>query len=299
MNVSGADLNLFVVFEAMLEEHSVSRAARRVGLSQPATSNALARLRVMFDDPLFVRRGSSMLPTPRAQQVAPHVRAGVGHLSAALGPGEGFDPATAERTFVIAAHDFAALTVLPALMERMHVEAPGVRVRVVKMGPEQPFVALERGTLDLVLGAAAGLPRGITSETLAEVDYAVGVRAEHPRVHRRLTLRQYLELDHLLVAPFGGTQGAVDRALHAHGHRRRIALTVPDFLLAPHIIARTDMVVTLPRKVFELVPGVGLRVFEPPVPVVGAPYACIWDERKNDEPAHEWLRSVVRRSVEA
>ena len=291
-------MNLFVVFEAMLEEHSVSRAARRVGLSQPATSNALARLRAMFDDPLFVRRGSSMLPTPRAQQVAAHVRAGMGHLSAALEPGAGFDPATAERTFVIAAHDFAALTVLPALMERMRIEAPGVRLRVVKMGPEQPFVALERGTLDLVLGAAAGLPRGITSETLADIDYAVAVRAEHPRVRRRLTLRQYLELDHLLVAPFGGTQGAVDRALGAEGHRRRIALTVPDFLLAPHIIARTDMVVTLPRRVFDLVPGLGLGVFEPPVAVAGAPYACIWDERKNDEPAHEWLRDAVRRSVQ-
>lgn len=300
MNISAADLNLFVVFEALLEEHSVSKAARRVGLSQPATSNALGRLRAMFDDPLFVRRGSAMLPTPRAQQVAAHVRAGLGHLSAALGPGEGFDPATAERTFVIAAHDFAALTLLPALMQRVQGEAPGVRVRVVKIGPGQPFAALEAGALDLVLGAAANLPRGITSETLAEVRYAVAVRAEHPRVRQRLTLRQYLELDHLLVAPFGGTRGAVDRALEAEGHERRIALTVPDFLLAPHIVARTDMVVTLPRRVFELVDaGLGLRVFEPPVAVVGSPFACIWDERRSDEPAHGWLRSIVRRSVQA
>ncbi len=298
MNLRAADLNLFIVFEALLDTQSVSKAAKRIGLSQPATSNALARLRATFDDPLFVRRGTAMLPTPRSQQIAAHIRAGLGHLGSALAPPEGFDPSTAEHTFVVGAHDFAALLVLPSLLARVRAEAPGVTLRVVRMGSLCPYTELEKGSLDLVFGAAINVPRSIAYEIPPPIPLATAVRVGHPRVRRRLTLKQFVELDHLLVAPLGGDRGSVDQALKKKGYSRRIALTVPDFLLAPHIVARTDLMVTLPRKVFDLVnPAGGLNVFKTPIEVQGAPYACLWDKRRELDAAHIWLRDMVRPSL--
>lgn len=296
MNIHAADLNLFVVFEALLDTQSVSKAAKRLGLSQPATSNALARLRATFDDPLFVRRGSTMLPTPRAQQVAAHVRAALGLLGVALGPPEGFDPASACRTFVIAAHDFASLAVLPSAMERVRREAPGITLRVIRSDARRPYAGLEDGSVDLVFGAVGDAPRGIAHAAFAPSPFVTAARVGHPRVRRRLTLKQFLEVDHLLVAPLGGQRGDVDRALERMGHQRRIALTVPDFLLALHVIARTDLIVTLPRKIFELAAlEEELNVFVPPVEVKGrGPYGYLWDERRHSDPGHAWLRSVLR-----
>ena len=298
MNLRGADLNLFVVLEAMLQEHSVSRAARRIGLSQPATSNALARLRDLFDDPLFVRQGARMAPTPRAEAIAAHVRAGLGHLDAALSDEVEFDPFTAQRTFVVAANDFASFTVLPALMDRLRREAPGIVLRVVQYGPAQPFDALLSGAVDLILGAAFDLPSSVVSEDYLDVEFAVAVREDHPRVRRRLTLRQFVELDHLLVAPMGGARGAVDRALEAQGLQRKVALFVPNFLLAPIIVARTDLITTLARPVLEqFAEPLGLRLFEPPLPLEGFPYSGMWERRRDTDPAHRWLRDTVRDAI--
>ena len=298
VNLRAADLNLFVVLEAMLQEQSVSRAARRIGLSQPATSNALARLRALFDDPLFVRQGARMAPTPRAEAIAADVRAGLGHLDAALSDAVEFDPSTARRTFVVAANDFASFTALPTLMDRVRREAPGIVLQVVQYGPTQPFDALLSGAVDLILGAAFDLPSSVVSEDYIDVEFAVAVRKDHPRVRRRLTLRQFVELDHLLVAPMGGTRGAVDSALQERGLQRNVALFVPNFLLAPIIVGRTDLVTTLARPVLEVfAEQAGLRLFEPPLPLHGFPYSGMWERRRHSDPAHRWLRDAVRDAV--
>jgi DNA-binding transcriptional LysR family regulator len=295
MNLRAADLNLFVVFDALLEEQSVSRAARRIGLSQPATSNALARLRDLFGDVLFVRQGARMLPTSRAESIAAHVRAGLGHLDAALCVPASFDPATARRTFTIAANDFASFILLPTLMDRVRREAPGITIRVVPYGPPQPIDQLTAGTVDLILGAAFDLPPHVASEDFMAIEFAVAVRADHPRVRKRLTLEQFVELDHLLVAPLGGARGTVDRALEELGLERRVALYVPDFLLAPLIVARTDLVVTLARAVLvTFATPFGLRVFAPPLRLRPFPYAGIWERRRDTDPAHRWLRDTIR-----
>ena len=298
MNLRAADLNLFVVLDALLEEGSVSRAARKLGLSQPATSNALARLRDTLDDPLFVRRGSQMLPTPRALEIAAHVRAGLGHLDAALAPPAQFDPGVAERTFVVAANDLGSFLLLPWLMPLLAREAPRVTVRVAPYAPQRPFDAMQAGTIDLILGSPNRRPPGVESETVLEERFAVAVRDGHPRVRKRLTLKQYVELEHLLVAPLGGSRGYVDTALDALGLQRKIAVFIPDFLLAPHIVARTDLVVTQARRVLEDLGAVlNLRVFDPPVPLSPFPVAIMWDERRTSEPAHRWLRSAVDRAL--
>ncbi|HGG57246.1 MAG TPA: LysR family transcriptional regulator [Nannocystis exedens] len=295
MNLRATDLNLFVVFDALLDTQSVSKAAKRIGLSQPATSNALARLRAIFGDPLFVRRGAAMLPTARSQQIAAHIRAGLSHLDRALAPPEGFDPSTAEHTFVVGAHDFAALLILPSLLAQVRTQAPGITLRIVRMGSLCPYTELEKGSLDLVFAAAINVPRSIACEIPPPIPLATAVRVGHPRVHQRLTLRQFVELDHLLVAPLGGDRSPVDLALKKRGYSRRIALTVPDFLLAPHIVARTDLLVTLPRKVFDLVqPAGGLNLFKTPIQVKRVPYACLWDKRREFDAAHIWLRDMVR-----
>ena len=294
VNLRGADLNLLVVFDALMAEHSVSRAARRIGLSQPATSNALGRLRDLFDDRLFVRRGSEMVPTPRAEEIAGHVRAGLAHLDSALGPQRGFYPATAARELVIATADYASLVILPDLMRRIQAEAPGIDIKVIPYGPRVPFEALAHGEVDLVVGAPRNVPAGLAVGDLFEDRFTCLVRNDHPRVGRRLTLARYVELDHLLIAPLGGKRGFVDRALEAMDRRRRIALRVPDFLLAPFIVAATDLVVTLPTRVAAVLgEPLGLRRLNPPVEIPSFSYALIWDERRQDDPALAWLRDRV------
>ena len=294
VNLRSVDLNLLVVFDALMTEHSVSRAARRIGLSQPATSNALARLRDVFDDRLFVRRGSEMVPTPRAEVIAGHVRAGLGHLDLALGPPRGFDPATAQRELVIATADYASLVILPDLMRRIRTQAPGIDVKVVPYGPVVPFDGLARGDVDLVVGSPRNVPPGVAVGDLFEDRFTCLVRKDHPKVGRRLTLARFVELDHLLVAPLGGKRGFVDRALGALDRRRRIALRVPDFLLAPFIVAATDLVVTLPTGVAAVLgERLELRRLAPPVEIPSFSYALLWDERRNDDPALQWLRECV------
>lgn len=299
MNIRGADLNLLVVFEALMGERSVSRAARRLGLSQPATSNALARLRQLFEDPLLVRRGNAMVPTPRALELAGHVHAGLAHLQAALEGRGVFDARASTRSFTIASHDYASFVVLAPLVRRLREHAPGVTVQVKSLDARGSIEALGRGEIDLALGVGNTLPQEYPREPLFEDGYVVLAREGHPRLGKRLTLERFVQLDHLLVSPFGNRRGVVDTALAQRGYERRVALWVPHFLLAPAIVAQTDLVVTLAERVaLELAPRHGLRVLPPPLEVPRFVTSQSWDPRHEHEPANRWLRQEVRASVE-
>ncbi len=294
VNLSGIDLNLLVVFDALMTERSVSRAARRIGLSQPATSNALARLRSTFDDRLFVRQRHEMVPTPRAEAIAGHIRVGLGHLDTALGPQRGFDPASDERELVIATADYASFVILPGLLRRVRAAAPRIRLKVVPYGPVRPFDALLAGKVDIIVGSPYELPSQIRIGPVFEDGFECLVRADHPGVGRRLTLKRYLALDHLLVAPLGGARGSVDRALAPLGKRRNVVLRVPDFLLAPFIVATSDLVATLPRRVATaLADPLQLRRLPPPLELPAFPYSAMWAERRDQDPALAWLRSMI------
>ena len=288
------NLNLVPALSALLSEASVSRAARRVGVSQSAMSHSLARLREVFDDPLLVSQGRSMVLTPRARQLARDLPEALQHLGAALRGPEPFDPSTAEDVFTIATFDYFELTTLPTLMAYLSEHAPRVRLKLERIG-RGTAQALSEGRIDLVLagpGIASGA--GVVSRKLYRDPFKVVVRADHPEVGRRITLEQYLALDHVLIRVEGRDVGAVDRVLAARGLVRRIGLWVPHFVSAPLAVASSDMITTLAsgwaHRARELL---GVRVLEPPVPIPDVPVHMYWAKAHRDDPARKWLRELV------
>jgi DNA-binding transcriptional LysR family regulator len=295
-SLAGVDLNLLVVLDALLAERHVTRAARRVGLTQPAASHALARLRSLFDDPILVRGpGGGLIPTPRAEALAPVLRASLDGLATALRGEPVFDPPTAQRTFRIAINDHAELVLLPALVERLSRIAPGIELWMVAV-TRDPEVELIAGTIDCAIGVWPGRPwpSGIYQRRLFDSDFQCVVRARHPAARRRLTLARFAALPHLLVSPRGGRGGIVDVALAAHGLTRRVAVTVPHFLIAPHLIAASDMIVTLATRIARtFARPFRLLMLPPPVELRAFTETLVWHERLHHDPAQRWLRDQL------
>ncbi|MEZ4399844.1 MAG: LysR family transcriptional regulator [Kofleriaceae bacterium] len=294
----GLDLNLLRVLDVLLAERHVTRAATRLGMTQSAASHALARLRRQFDDPLLVRgeRGRLVL-TARAETLAPVISRLLGELVAAW-RAPGFAPATATRTFHLAASDMAELVLLPALVGRVARLAPGVEL-FVRPVPEDVAAALASGAVDAVLAPVrARDARALTSDchyrTLFDETFTCAMRRGHPASRGRLTVARFCQLDHLLVAPRGTAGGFVDDALAALGRRRRVAVTVPHFTVAPAIVAASDLVVTLAtRVVAALGPAHGLVTRPPPLAVPGFAMHLIWHARAHADLGQRWLREQL------
>ncbi len=289
------DLNLLRVLDVLLAERHVTRAAARLGLTQSTASHALARLRAQLGDPLLVRgpRGA-LVPTARAEALAPVVTRALGEL-AAIWRGGAFEPATAARTFHIAAGDFAELVLLPALVTRLARLAPRVEL-FMRPVPDDIVGALAAGAIDVALAPARprDLSAGCFQRHLFDETFTCAMRAEHPATRGRLTLERFCQLDHLLIAPRGTAGGPVDDALAALGRRRRVAVAVPHFLVAPLVLAATDLIATIPRRValaFE--PSLGLALRPPPVEVPGFSVHALWHERTAADPAQRWLRDQL------
>jgi DNA-binding transcriptional LysR family regulator len=294
MNITGVNLNLLVSFDALMTERHVTRAARRMGLTQSAMSNALAQLRGVFDDPLLVRGPRGMAPTDRALQLIGPIREGLSHLEAALVSSGGFDPTTSERTFVVAASDYVEYVLLPPLLARLGEQAPRVSVEVRPWGLHQVPDGLKDGAMDLMIGYYNEVPRGHHQALLFEESYVCIARKGHPRVGPRLTLKRYLELSHVLVSQTGGSPGSVDRALAKLGKSRTVGLRVSHFLMVPMVVARTDMIAALSRRVAEpfaeLLP---LLLVEPPLPLPKGMVGQVWHNRTDQDPAHAWFRRLI------
>jgi DNA-binding transcriptional LysR family regulator len=287
-------LDLLRVFHALHTEQHVTRAARSVGLSQPALSRALGRLRACFDDPLFVRTPRGMLPTPRAEQLAPAIDDVLGRARA-LGHPVASSPRALQRNFVLGSVDFAESVLLPRLLELCAQEAPGVSITSRPLGPDAAD-ALAAGRLDLTIGVRAALPVGTTIKHLFDDDFVCVVREGHPKVKRSLSLATFAALDHVLIAPRGEPGSPVDTALAAQGLTRRVAVRTHTFLAAPLIVAQTDLVLTGPERV--LVPMAkhhGLRLLPPPVELRGFAVYQAWHPRMQHDPAHVWLRGLLER----
>jgi DNA-binding transcriptional LysR family regulator len=301
-SLSSLDLNLLVVLDALLTERHVTRAAGRLGLTQSACSHALGRLRAALGDPLLVRgpRGE-MLPTPRAESLAPGLRAALRGLATAVRGEPPFDPATARRGFRVAAGDYPELVVLPSLVSLLAREAPGVDVWMVPLALTRDGVAaqLASGAADVAIGPP-GLrgPGGLYTRTLLEERFRCVVRRGHPAAGRRLTLARYCDLAHLLVSPRGTPGSLVDDALAALGRQRRIAASVPHFVVAPHVVASTDLIATLGERIVAATAApLGLAVLAPPVELPRFTIAMTWHERTHQDPAQRWLRDVIARAA--
>ena len=292
VHLRNVDLNLLHALYALLEERHVSHAAKRSFLSQPAMSRALDRLRETFGDPLLVRTGRVYERTPRGERVLRELESIMGRL-AAMVQGEEFYPARSQERFRVAMTDHGSAILLPALLERVRKAAPHATLEI-SAWRTRAYEDVVAGRIDLALSAEA-VPPTLESEVIFNLDFVCLVGSTQPVRKRRFTLKQYLQLPHALVETLGGQQTMVDRPLAQLGVKRRVALRLPFFLPAIFAIAKTDLVLTVPRKLAKITgPIAGLRVVEPPREIEAFPYFMAWHSRLNTEPAHAWLRDQVR-----
>ncbi|HEX2571260.1 MAG TPA: LysR family transcriptional regulator [Polyangia bacterium] len=293
VHLPSLDLNLLVTLDAVLTEGSVQRASARLGVTQSAVSHALARLREALGDPLVVRTPRGMVPTARAMRLGGTLRHCLAELEGAMHSEAPFDPATAQRAFTLSAADATEFLLLPQLMRRLAEEAPGVDILV---RPPLPEVVpdLESGALDLALGVFAEVPGGLRRQPVIHERFVCMVRRGHPRVRRALSLDAYLELSHISIAPRGTAGNLVDDALARMGRSRRVALRVPHFLVAPLVVAETDLVLILPehlaRRYAEMLP---IELIKPPIELTGFTLHQLWHERVQNDAGHVWLRRTV------
>jgi DNA-binding transcriptional LysR family regulator len=294
MNVQDIDLNLLRVFDAVLRERGVTPAAARLGLTQPAVSNALARLRALFGDALFVRTPAGMDATPFARGVADPVRQALALLESALAHGPGFEPASSTRGFRFYMSDLGQVEFLPPLVERVQRAAPGVRLEAVAADLEHIGEALGTGALDLAVGFLPALGPPVARRALFRDPYVCLMRSDHPAIGKKLTRKKFIEASHVLVTYRGGGHRVIEEALERAGVARRIALRVPHFTVVPMVLARTDLILTLPARVARVYERQGsFKSLPPPVAMPPAEVAVHWHERFEADPGNRWLRDQV------
>lgn len=291
MNVRDLDLNLLRVFDAVLRSRSVTAAAAQLALTQPAASNALARLRAVFGDALFLRTPQGMEPTPFARELAEPVRQALALLESALAHGPGFDPASSSRSFRFYMSDLGQIEFLPPLLERVRRLAPQVRLEASALEPEHIADALAAGSLDLAVGFLPALGPPLRRRALFKDPYLCLMRADHPVT--TLTKRKFLEASHVLVSYRGGHR-VVEEALERAGAGPRIVLRVPHFTVVPMVLERTDLILTLPARVARVFERRGrLKALPPPVPIAAADVAVHWHERFDGDAGNRWLREQL------
>jgi len=294
MNLGSLDLNLLLAFEALDATRSVSRAAERLGIRQPAMSAALARLRLAFADPLFVRAGGAMQPTPRATRLAAGVARALMELRSAMEDAP-FEPLATTRTFTIASTDYTTLVILPHVMAALEREAPSVDVRIVGYDKGDVPDLLDRGEIDLALGVFPAPPDTAVRQFLCPERFVGIARSGHPLIrHGTIALIDYAMASHALVSVRRDAVGEIDLALSAQGLTRRIALTLPHMLVLPAILSGSDMVAAVPGRVATVVGGVGLQIFEIPLKLKPWRIEMLWDPRSRRDQASAWLRSRIK-----
>ena len=288
------DLNLLVLMDRLLRLRSVSRAAESLGLSQPAASNALARLRRHFDDPLFVRTAQGMEPTPRAQALADPVRQGMALLEGALAQRPAFVPRDSPRSFTLGITDIGEIYFLPPLMHRLAELAPAATVSTLRLNAADLRQGLESGRVDLAIGLLPQLQAGFHLRRLFQQRYVCLFRRGHALDGARLTATSFAQAEHVSIVAEGTGHGQVDALLARSGLRRQVRLTVPHFVAVGHILAHTDLVATVPQKLAEaLTEPFGLAWAEPPVRLPPFGVGVFWHARVHKDPASQWLRGLI------
>jgi DNA-binding transcriptional LysR family regulator len=296
MNIGAIDLNLLVALQALLTERHVTRAAARMGLTQPAMSHALARLRATLDDPLLVRSKGGLQLTPRATSMLEPLERLLHDAAGLLATPTAFDPSTSTRRFRIATSDYIEIVLIPKVLEELGRQAPRVDVDLLLLKDGHGIDALEEGEVDLLLIPPGVVDRphaSIMSQRVLSEKFVCVVRADHPTVGRKMTLERYIELGHILVSPRASRGGIVDDVLAKIGLTRRVAVVVPHFLVAPFLVEKTDHVLTLAARIAKsLAPAVKLKALPPPIDLPGFDINLVWHERDQADPAHAWLRTL-------
>ena len=287
------DLNLLPVLRSLLETRSVARTGAALSLTPSAVSHALARLRSALGDELFVRTPAGLVPTQRAAGLADELGAGLSAIERAIGGGA-FDPRTATASFLVATTDFGARLVMPRLLALLDAEAPGVQVHVRPL-PVDTEDALASGEVDLMIGVHAGASSAVYRRVLFAEQTAVLARRDHPRIKRgKLALDDYLACGHVLIAPRGRPSSRIDKLLADEGRSRRIALTVPDFLLGPYVVAETELLLTAGQRLLNSFVGqLPVQVAPLPFELPAFEVHLVWHARVHEDPAFVWFRNQL------
>ncbi len=288
------DLNLLVVFDAIYAEGSVTKAARTLHLSQPAVSHALGRLRRLFDDPLFVRQGRVMVPTPAANQAIGAVRQGLQLLDSSLTGTERFDPATSERSFTIGVRDHFEAVVLPPLMEQFARSAPGVSLNFVRGDRRTLQRDLATGDLDAAIDVLLPLDDSIQRQKIGSNPLVVALSDDHPRLTRALTLEKYLAEQHIQVSGRRTGMSTEDFELSRQGLRRTVRVRCRNHFAAWETVRRTDLLLTLPEVYAVSLQRHSSAALRPcPIPVSSIQRFLYWHVNRDDDPANRWIRSQL------
>lgn len=287
------DLKLLAVFDEVYKTRSVSRAGENLGVAQSSISIALARLRRHFGDPLFVRTSDGMQPTPHATSLVAPIRQALELLRSITRQQAVFDPAKAQRTFRICMTDITHLVLIPALINRLREIGAGISVEITHISGQTPKM-LASGEADLAVGFMPQLEAGFYQQKLFEQDFSCVVRRDHPRIRSRLTQAMFKRENHVLVTAAGTGQNLVEEALAHLGVQRNVALRLPNFLGIGSLVATTDLMVTVPRRVAEtLVRIADVKMLAPPFDWPVFSIKQHWHERYQQDPANGWLRSVI------
>lgn len=309
-NFRTLDLNLLRVFDEVMAERSLTRAARNLSLTQPAVSNALRRLRETLGDELVQRSGHGMAPTPRALAIWPAVRDSLQQLQESLAPSE-FEPATANSTFVLAMADATAAELIPGLVDTLEQEAPGVSARVIPLTTRDPRRLLDEESCDLAVGhfpsvladltarAQSGEPTPFFHKRLYDGEYVCVMRKDHPLASGPFTLNRFCAARHMLVSFSGRPYGFIDESLASLGRERQVVLTVNQFFTAGRVVANSNLLTVLPRH-FVGVTGIADQLVLRPLPFDVSPVHvdAVWHRRSQQRSAHVWLRQALERAAD-
>nr|WP_298685566.1 LysR substrate-binding domain-containing protein [uncultured Dongia sp.] len=288
------DLNLLPVFITLMEERNVTRAAARLGITQPALSNALSRLRLTMQDQLFIRARYGIEPTEMARDLAPVVAAALAQIDELVMRQQAFDPAKAERLVTVAANSYVEFGLIPAIVAKLGAVAPGIRLRLMPYGSDLAETGVISGTTEMVFGRIVGAPDNLVVQHLMDDGLACVVRADHPEVGDKLTRAQYERLKHVNVMPPGRLRAGLYQKLEREGLKREVVVSVTHFLAVPELIAVTDYCTMLPRLICRhLARDPRLKVLKAPVDLGTFPVEMAWHVRYRNDPAHRWLRALI------
>ncbi|MBT9488463.1 MAG: LysR family transcriptional regulator [Rubrivivax sp.] len=294
MELSDIDLNQLVLFQQLMVQRRVSRVAENMGLTQPAVSNTLAKLRKQFGDDLFVRTPAGMVPTPFAEQLAEPIGYALGMIHSGLNQHRAFDPATVKRSLTIGMTDIGEIVFLPALVDRLRREAPGLSLNTVRTSATTLRDDMEAGQVDLAIGPMPQLKAGFFQRRLFRQRYVCLFRQGHPLDRRRLSLADFKAAEHLTVVSAGTGHGQVDDLIRRAGIDRIVRLSIPHFVSVGHILQRSDLVATVTERLAEsLATPFGLTTRPHPVALPEVAINVFWHAKVHRSPAHQWLRTVV------
>ena len=294
MELKDIDLNLLVIFNQLLIERNVSKVAENLGLGQPAVSNALARLRKLFGDELFLRTSSGMQPTPFADQLAESIGYALGMIHGAINVKNSFDPATSKRRFSIGMTDIGEVHILPGLMKKIPELAPSVSINTVRNTAINLKDAMEAGHIDLAIGLLPQLKAGFFQQRLFTQHYVCMFRDGHPLDKKKVLASDFYEADHVAIVSTGTGHGMVDEILDKNLAQRKVKLTVPHFVAVSRILQSTNLIATVPERLAEhMAKPFGLKYSPHPVNLPQIAINLFWHAKYHKDPANQWLRGLL------